>query len=62
MGMKILCTIVHLTLIIWWLFSIKGLYRHFQELPSGDNKDMVSVGILAEVILLAGNIIKIMIL
>lgn len=53
----ILYKILHVILIIWWSYCIVGTYKHFVKL-SGKDKDMVAVGILAEVILLIGNIIK----
>jgi hypothetical protein len=54
----ILSKLLRIFLIIWWIYSIKGLYKHFVRL-SGNAKDMVAVGITAEVILLIINIIKV---
>lgn len=53
----ILSKLLRIFLIIWWIYCIKGTYKHFVKL-SGRDRDMVAVGILAEVILLIINIIK----
>ena len=54
----ILSKLLRIFLIIWWVYCIKGTYEHFLKL-SGKDRDMVAVGILAEVILLITNIINV---
>lgn len=54
----ILYKILQVILIIWWSYCIVGTYKLFNELRNDTDRNRVSVGILAEVILLIGNIIK----
>lgn len=56
----ILCKIWCLFCVIWWGYCITGSYKLFNELPKDSvDRDRVSVGILAEVILFITSIIRI---
>ena len=54
----ILSRICRIFLIVWWSYCIVGTYKLFNELRNDTDRNRASAGILAEVILLISNIIK----
>ena len=54
----ILLKMWHLFSVIWWGYCVVGTYKLFNELRYDTDKTRVSVGILAEVILLISSIIR----
>ena len=58
---SVIVKLVYFLLIIWWGYCTIRTYKYFDKLPKdGAERDSVSIGILAEFILLIYNVIKLL--